>query len=308
MGHIRVPELVRQQALANGAAGARWLEALPAVVRSLAARWDLEVGEAFAGGTASYVAAAADSEGREVVLKVAMVLGTDDAALFERSVAVHGLAGGRGCVVLLDHDEDRFAMLLERLGPDLDALGMPVPQLLEAVAATLREFWRPRTPGVELPSGADQAGRLARHIERTWEALGRPCERAVVDRALDLCERRAAELDPTSCVLVHGDAHGWNTLAAEEGHYRLVDPEGLWSEPEHDLGVLLREYNLPLLAGDTAPLVRARAEQLAVACEADPERIEEWGFIERVSTGLASLQAFDGDGGLAFLEVARRCL
>jgi streptomycin 6-kinase len=109
-------------------------------------------------------------------------------------------------------------------------------------------------------------------------------------------------------VLVHGDAHGWNTLDAGEGRHKLVDPEGLWSEREHDLGVLLREYNLPLLDGDTASLVRDRAEQLAALCGADPQRIEEWGFIERVSTGLASLEAFDGDGGLAFLEVARRCL
>jgi hypothetical protein len=32
----------------------------------------------------------------------------------------------------------------------------------------------------------------------------------------------------------------------------------------------------------------------------------EWGFVERVSTGLAALRDFDGDEGLAFLEVARR--
>jgi len=34
----------------------------------------------------------------------------------------------------------------------------------------------------------------------------------------------------------------------------------------------------------------------------------QWGFIERVSTGLANMRDFEGDEGVAFLEVAARCL
>jgi hypothetical protein len=34
----------------------------------------------------------------------------------------------------------------------------------------------------------------------------------------------------------------------------------------------------------------------------------QWGFIERVSTGLANVREFESDEGLAFLEVATRCL
>ena len=92
------------------------------------------------------------------------------------------------------------------------------------------------------------------------------------------------------------------------GAYKFVDAEGLCSEPEHDLGVAMREYNDPLLDGDTAPLVRDRAAFLADRCDVDAQIVWEWGFIERVSTGLASLRDFDNDDGLKFLEVARRCL
>ena len=308
MDELRVPELARQRALSNGAVGGRWLDALPGVVGELVEQWGLALGEPHAGGTAAFVVGAVDGDGRDVVLKVAMVLDDDDAELYRRSVLTHDLAGGRGCVALLAHDDERSALLLERLGPNLDALGMPVPEILDTVTTALHDFWRPAVPGVDLPSGAEQAAWLARFIEATWESLGRPCEQAVIERALELCERRASELDPATAVLVHGDAHGWNTLSAGDGAFKLVDPEGLWSEREHDLGILSREYNLPLLDGDTAWLVRARAELLAAAGDADPQRTWEWGFIERVSTGLASLEAFDGDGGLAFLEVARRCL
>ena len=40
----------------------------------------------------------------------------------------------------------------------------------------------------------------------------------------------------------------------------------------------------------------------------DPRAVWEWGFIERVSTGLANLRDFDDGAGSQFLEVASRCL
>ena len=180
--------------------------------------------------------------------------------------------------------------------------------MFDAIATTLREFWWPVGEDVALPSGADKACWLARYITATWNELGRPCGREVVDRALTYCDRRAAAFDPERSVLVHGDAHGWNTVGAGDGTFKFVDPEGLRSEPEHDLAVAMREYNRPLLAGDTARLVRDRAELLASLCDVDPTAVEEWGFIERVSTGLASLRDLASADGLAFLEVAERCL
>ncbi|MBI4935970.1 MAG: phosphotransferase [Actinobacteria bacterium] len=302
-----VPELVRQRASTNGAAGQRWLEALPAVVDELARRWALTLGEPFAGGTAGYVVAATDSAGRECVLKIAMPLDMDEHDTFLRSVRAHEIAAGRGCAELLAHDASVPAMLLERLGPNLAELEMTVSEILEAIAATLTTFWRPITVDDGLRTGDEQAQWLARFIVGTWEELDRPCERAVIDHALALCDRRAAAFDPNSAVLVHGDAHGWNTLDAGNGTYKFVDVEGLCSSREHDLAVAMREYNEPLVRGDTARLVRDRAEFLAERCGVDPQAVWEWGFIERVSTGLANLRDFDNDNGPMFLEVARRC-
>lgn len=304
---LDVPELVRQRALSNRSVGQRWLDGLTEVVGELADRWRLAIGSTYAGGTAALVLAAVDESGRDCVLKVAMPLDMEDGA-FARSVLVHQLAHGRGCAALLAHDPDVGALLLERLGPNLHELDTPVPQILATVAATLQTFWQPVTADVDLPTGADKAAWLADYITSTWDELDHPCPRAVVDRALSHCEERAAAFDPSRAVLVHGDAHGWNTLEAGGGTYKLVDPEGIRSEPAHDLSVAMREYNEPLLDGDTPRLVRERAELLAGWCEVDPEAVWQWGFIERVSTGLANLRELDGDDGLAFLEVAARCL
>ncbi|HEX7169065.1 MAG TPA: aminoglycoside phosphotransferase family protein [Acidimicrobiales bacterium] len=307
-GPLDVPELVRQRAAANGAAGKRWLDDLPDVVAGLCDRWGLVTGDAFRGGTAAYVVAATDAGGRACVLKVAMPLDMDGADAFRNSVLVHRLAGGRGCAELLQYDEETPAMLLERLGPNLSELGMSVPETLETIAATMRAFWRPLPDDCALPTGPEKAMWLADYVTTSWDELGRPCPREVIDRAVEYCDRRAAAFDPTQAVLVHGDAHGWNTLDAGADTFKFVDPEGLRSERAHDLSVPMREYNDDLLTGDTARRVRQRAEQLASWCDVDPEAVWQWGFVERVSTGLANVRDFDGDGGMVFLEVAARCL
>jgi len=308
VGLLDVPDLVQQRASRNGAAGRRWLARLPEIVDELSDRWGLVLGDALTGGTAGYVVTATDPSGRACVLKVAMPLDMDEHDSFARSVRAHELAAGRGCAELLAHDSSAPAMLLEFVGPNLADLGLGVPEILDAIAATLLSFWRPIDDPAGLRTGADQARWLAAYIAATWNELGRPCERAVIDRALALCDRRAVAFDPAAAVLVHGDAHGWNTLDAGAGTYKFVDVEGLWSEREHDLGVVMREYNEPFLRGDTADLVRARAELLARRCSVDPQVVWEWGYIERVSTGLANVRDFDNDGGALFLEVARRCM
>ena len=305
---LDVPDLVRQCAMANGAAGRRWLDDLPELVASLSEDWGLRLGDSFPGGTAAFVVSATDRSGRGCVLKVAMPQEMDEEDTFARVVLVHQIDGGRGCAELLTHDAPRQAMLLERLGPSLDELGLPLPQLLDTIVATLGAFWRPVARDCALPTGAEKASWLADYIATTWEQLGRPCPLAVVEQAVAYCETRAAAFDPARAVLVHGDAHGWNTLDAGGGAFKFVDPEGLRSEPEHDLSVAMREYNRPLLAGDTPRLVRERAELLASSCGVDHDAVWEWGFIERVSTGLANLRHFEGDEGAAFLEVATRCL
>jgi streptomycin 6-kinase len=302
---IEVPDLVRRRALSQGASGQRWLDGLPETVDALARQWDLHVGPTLHGGTASLVLAVTDATGRECVLKIALPeAGRDD---FRRRVRVHQLAAGRGCAVLLDHDLAAGAMVLERLGPNLADLDMPLDRVLLAITDTLRVFWRPIPDDGTFPSGAEKASWLADYITTTWERLGRPCDQAVVDRAVAYCDERAAAFDAARAVLVHGDAHGWNTLAAGDGTFKFVDPEGLRSEPAHDLSVPMREYNAPLLAGDTPRLVHERAELLAARCDVDPEPVWQWGFVERVSTGLVYLDVMASDNGLAYLEVAERC-
>ena len=153
-------------------------------------------------------------------------------------------------MALLRHDVGRGALLLERLGPVAARTGVPVARRHEILCATAQRVWRP------VPGPASACRRARRRpagwptwIATAWEELERPCSAAAVDDALACAERRARAHDPARAVLVHGDVHQWNALAAGEG-YKLVDPDGLEAEPEYDLGIIMREDPLELLDGD----------------------------------------------------------
>lgn len=69
----------------------------------------------------------------------------------------------------------------------------------------------------------------------------------------------------------------------------LIDPDGFLADPAYDLGVVLRDWCEQLLAGNPLALARRYCQLLAGETGMDAAAIWEWGFIERVSTGLYML-------------------
>ena len=272
-----VPEPVRAKAIAAGAT--KWLADLPALVAELRRQWSLTLGPVYPDATEAYVAQARLADGTPAVLKVMVPRGALDAA---NEITVLRLADGTGCARLLRHDVARGALLTERLGPSLYDLGLPLPRRHEILCDVARQLWR-AAPDCGLPTGAEKGAWLIAYIQRCWADLGRPCSRAAVDYALECAHRRVAAHDPDRAVLVHGDVHQWNALSAGDG-FKLIDPDGLLAEPEYDLGIIMREDPVELMAGDPYDRARWLAERTGL----DATAIWEWGVVERVSTGLVA--------------------
>jgi streptomycin 6-kinase len=271
-----VSPAVRNKALAVGAG--RWLHDLPDLVAELEREWSITVSRPYEDPTEAFVAEATLGDGTPAVLKLLIARPGDHA---RNEITLLRLANGEGCARLLRADEDRGALLLERLGPSLFELTLPIAQRHEILCAAAARVWRP-AHGCDLPTGADKGRTLADFIPAAWEELGRPCsERAIAD-ALSCLDRRIAAHDDERAVLVHGDVHQWNALQAAEGGFKLVDPDGLVAEAEYDLGVLMREDPLELPHGDP----HERARWLGARCGLDATAIWEWGVAERVATGL----------------------
>jgi streptomycin 6-kinase len=303
---VVVPNAVRQKAAAQGAEGTRWLRGLGGVIEQLEHDWDVVVGSTLHGGSESYVAAATTGDGVQAIIKLA-IPGNDLAC----QATVLRLANGHGYARLLRYDPARQAMLAERLGPSLAELALPVNRQIRIICATLQRAWQlPPPASASLPSGADKARRLARFIAATWEQLNRPCPQAIIEQALSFAEVRRRAFDPKTAVLVHGDAQASNTLQDLQQRptagatFRFIDPDGLVAERAYDLAIPMREWSSELLEGDPARLGRQRSRLLGRLTGVDPQTIWEWGFVERVSTGLLCIQVGAEDVGRQMLEVA----
>ncbi len=270
---LEVPAAVRAKALTSGAGA--WLDALPGLVADLEAEWGIAVGTPFADGTEAYVAVATRADGTPAVLKLCIPRELDAA---RREIAVLQRAAGEGCAALLADDVDRGALLVERLGPSMADVDLPLAQRLPLLVDAAARVWRP-VGDLDLPTGAAKADWLAGFVASTWEELDRPCSEAAVAQALACAARRGAAHDDERAVLVHGDVHRWNALQAGAG-WKLIDPDGLRAEPEYDLGVLLREDP------DTPSALRERSRWLAARTGTDETAVWEWGVVERVATGL----------------------
>lgn len=304
-GFIEVPVEVRHKAAARGEQGRRWLANLRRVVAGLEREWDVVVGATLRGGSDSYVAEATTGDGQAAILKVAL---PGDGVSHQIETLLR--AGGRGYVRLLRHDMERQAMLQERLGAPLAELGLSVRAELEVICSTLRRAWDV-APEPSFQSGAGKAGWLGEFIAATWRELNHPCGEEVIECALSFAEERRCAFDPDRAVLVHGDAHRANTLMVLDeapppgARFKLVDPDGLFAEPACDLAVPMREYSRELLdAPDTVHAARERCAHLSRLTSVEPRAIWEWGFMERVSTGLLCLRVGREPLGREMLSVA----
>jgi streptomycin 6-kinase len=265
-------------------------------VDSLEREWSISVGQTLDGGSEALVAEATMANGTPAVLKV-LVPHSDDGARFE--IAALRLADGQGCARLYRADDARGAMLLERLGRTLVDLDLPVERRLAIMNDTVSRVWRP-AHGAGFPTGAEKGRWLIDFIVRMWDETGRPCSERAVSYAIACAERRIAAHDDERSVLVHGDVHQWNTLEADGGGFKLIDPDGLLAEREYDLGVLMR--------GDPVELVQdgpaERAHWLARRSGLSATAIWEWGAVERVSTGLLCHAMEIQPAASEFLEAA----
>lgn len=302
-----VQPVVRLKAQSLGDEGRQWLARLSEQVAELEALWSVRVERSLSGGTAAFVGAAQTADGLAVVLKISL----PDPA-FGDEIGTLDRAGGRGYVRLLAKDPGRRAMLLEALGPALNQMNLSPEEQIETLGRMLTTAWTVPVPASG-PSAVphDKATALGGLVRRLWGELHGPCSQGAVDRALLFARRRADAFDPVRTVQVHGDAAAANALrvmsprpGAETG-FVFVDPDGFVGDRAYDLGVALRDWCPELLASDDPrELARSYCALLATHSGVDTEAIWEWGFLERVSTGLYALAMGVPELSRPFFETA----
>ena len=283
-----VAPAVRSKLAQLGGRGEQWLAGLPDLITELEELWSITVVQPLSGGSEAYVARVRTGDSGAAVLKVVI-----PGAPFAGEIRTLAAARGRGYVTLLASDTGRRAMLLEALGSSMTQLSLPPERAIRLLCRALRDAWQVPRPAVMTVAPEDEkAGQLGQEITELWGALGRPCSERVVRQALEFSARRSAAFDSERCVVVHGDPHPGNALqvrtarSGAECGFVLIDPDGFLADPAYDLGVVLRDWCEQLLAGNPVALARRYCQLLAGETGMDAAAIWEWGFIERVSSGL----------------------
>src|SRR5579859_2414687 len=213
--------------------GAAWLEQLPERIKRFEQLWSIQVEAPFPSLSYNYVAPARRADGSRAVLK----LGVPNRELNTEIEALR-LYDGRGIARVLEAEPTEGALLLERLTP-----GTPLMAVVDDDAATeiagqvMRQLWRPLPPNHPFPSVAQWAGGLAR-LRSGYDGSTGPLPADLVARAEAVF--RGLLDSSTEPVLLHGDLHHQNILAAQRAPWLALDPKGVAGEPAYEVGALMR--------------------------------------------------------------------
>ncbi len=245
---------------------AAWLDRLPDSLAMLQRQWCLRVvGDPFDSPDVScvWVAPVTRADGTSAVLKVGM-------PHMEGAHEIQGLRfwGGDPTVRLLEANDSRGAMLLERCEPGTALRALPEPEQDLVIAPLLRRLWRsPSEPHPFRPLSA---------LTDYWSAetladIDRWPDPAIVRDGLHLMK----ELPRTAPVqvLLATDLHAGNVLRAHREPWLLIDPKPFIGDPAYDATQHLLNCRGRLLA-DPYGTIRRIADLLSV----DYERVRLWMF------------------------------
>ncbi|MFJ8363488.1 aminoglycoside phosphotransferase family protein [Streptomyces sp. NPDC093984] len=271
---IEVPEaFARATVEREGEVGAAWLAELPQIVDELLRRWGCGPdGEVVHGGV-GIIVPVRRGDGATAVVKVSF---PHPGNVHEPDAFVAW--GGRGAVLLHERDDDRFAMLLERVHTSTLAEVEDGDELVTVAGRISRRLAVPAPPG--LPRLCEQAEVWEELLRKDARDLAHALPRHVVDAAVATV-RDLGRVQPD--LLVHGDLHAGNILRGDREPWLAVDPKGCAGDPAYDGGTLLKSRALALLqADDLRRAVHRVLDIFAETAEADRVRVRRWAQFHAV--------------------------
>lgn len=251
---------------------AAWVESLPKRLSAAEERWAIEIGRPFdPGGVTSFVAPAKSLDGSTMVYKITV---PHDESRFES----HALAayGGDGAVRLIAGEPPTFEYLLEHARPGHDLWTVDDDSTrLDVACGLMTRLWR-----------AEVADEI-RSLRTTAEAWAAVTERRLITHELSWIagpvERgigllRTLPVESEEKVLLHGDFHPGNILAAEREPWLAIDPKPLAGDPAFEPVQLLTQYGGRIAEPPSVAKIERRLGSIAECTGLDAERIGRWAI------------------------------
>ena len=300
-----------------GKAGRQFLANLPILIDEASEKWGLTDVQPSPELSYNFVAFAKCGD-EEVVLK----MGVPNRELKSEMAALR-LFNGDGACKLIDYDEKKYWMLLERLKPGVMLSTLQDDEEATNIAAdVMQKIWRPlesgsslalcgspalaggarvsRTRAGVLPNTQQQAVGLHNFIKLSdwFDGLKKlrphfnggtgPFDEKLVDRVERSVKDFLAENHKP--VFMHGDFHHFNILSSERG-WLIIDPKGVIGPACYEVGPLLINPWGDLLAGkDYRGMTKRRIDILHERLGFERERIREWGLAHAILSAWWSIE------------------
>jgi streptomycin 6-kinase len=273
---------VADASLTHGA----WLERVPDLVAECVDRWGLRLGEPYEPGAVGHAVRADLPDGRRAVLKL---IYPDRES--EHEADALALWNGHGAVQLLDRDDERSAMLIERCEPGTTLAAAGADDALEVLVELLPLLWV--ETGEPFHTLEDEAAWWISYLPDQWERSNQAVDRRLVDAAVDALSSLSESQGQQ--VLLHQDLHGDNVLAATREPWLVIDPKPLIGEREFSVAPIVRSFEL----GHSKRDALYRLDRLTSELGLDRDRACGW------TIGQTMAWAFDSDYIATHLDTVR---
>jgi len=314
------PEFISNIQGVFGERGDAFLRALPDLIAEASARWGLtdvrpspELSYnfvAFAKRASTAPPTNGGSAQREVVLK----MGIPNREMVSEMAALR-LFNGEGACRLLDYDEERCWMLLEKLNPGVMLSTMEDDEEATRISAeAMKRIWRPVEDVTlsdsegSLPLSQRFFGRNERSLRVTYDKFilltdwfdGLKRLRKMYNGGTGLLNEKLVERVESSVkdffvenhhpVLMHGDFHHFNVLSSERG-WLVIDPKGVIGPAGYEVGPFMINPWGSFSEGVNYRLrVKRRIDILHEHLGFERERILEWSLAHAILSAWWSIE------------------
>ena len=295
--------------------GHAFLKALPDLIAEASTRWGLTDVQPAPILSYNFVAFA-NRGNNNVVLK----MGVPNREM-KSEMATLRLFNGEGACRLLECDEERYWMLLERLNPGVMLSTLEDDDEATHIAAeVMKKIWRNMDSGSLLPNSQEQeisqkqaSGfqnfiRLSdwfdglKQLRPMFNGGTGPFNEKLVERAESSVKDFFVENHMP--VLMHGDFHHFNILSSERG-WLVIDPKGVIGPAGYEVGPLMINPWSDFSDGNKIRLsVKRRVDILHEHLGFERERILEWSLAHAVLSAWWGIEDNTGwESALQFAEL-----
>jgi streptomycin 6-kinase len=270
-----------------GEDGRAWLDRLPEILAHCSKQWGIAIDEPFQSLTYNYVAPAMRRDGTRTIIKVSPPEGE-----FAIQSAALRLFDGHGITRLLECDDENSVMLLERLlpGTTLRETEEDDERATSIATSVMKQLWCPVPADHPFPTVQDW-GEGFKRLRQFYNGGCGPFPGKLLEEAETLYAELSASM--AESVLLHGDLHHDNILAAQREPWLAIDPKGLVGEPAYETGTWLHNW-LPDLIQQPQPerILARRIDQFAEELGFDRARIRGWGLSQAVLSAWWTIEDF----------------